>query len=398
MSKPNKRAIYGGLAVITLAAVGWGGSRMFGSAAHIPDSQLAIVERGTMVRSVVATGKIEPITKVEIKSKANGIIEALPVEIDQRVEAGQVLVELDKANLMAHVRELRATLLAARAAELGAQAQFEKSRVEAEGPDVEFARRTYERATSLFQQKLIAQSELDQARTNIDLAENRQKAAQSQLAIAKARVSESAANVAQTQAAADRAEEELTNATIRAPIRGTILARDVEVGSPVSSILNMGAAATPVVTMGDISKVFVRGKVDETEIGNLRLDQPARITVETFKDRTFQGKVTQISPMGVERDNVTNFEVRVSIDNPGNQLKANMTANAEIVLEERPNSLIVPEAAISYDAKRNASVDLLDRSARTGRRRMPIKVGISNGTRTQVLEGLKEGDKVVLPG
>jgi HlyD family secretion protein len=397
MSKPNRRAIYGGLAVITLAAVGWGGSRMFGSAAHIPDSQLAIVERGTMVRSVVATGKIEPITKVEIKSKANGIIEALPVEIDQRVEAGQVLVELDKANLMAQVRQGRATLLAARAAELGAEAQFEKSRVEAEGPDVEFARRTYERATSLFQQRLIAQSELDQARTNIDLAENRQKAAQSQLAIAKAHVSETAANVAQTQAAVDRAEEELTNATIRAPIRGTILARDVEVGSPVSSILNMGAAATPVVTMGDISKVFVRGKVDETEIGNLRLDQPARITVETFKDRTFQGKVTQISPMGVEKDNVTNFEVRVSIDNPGNELKANMTANAEIVLEERLNSLIVPEAAISYDAKRNASVDLLDRSVRTGRRRVSIKVGISNGTRTQVLEGLKEGDRVVLP-
>jgi len=112
----------------------------------------------------------------------------------------------------------------------------------------------------------------------------------------------------------------------------------------------MGAAATSVITMGDISHVFVRGRVDETEIGNLRIGQPARIRVETFKDRTFQGKVTQISPMGVERDNVTNFEVRVSIDNPGDELKANMTANAEIVLEERPNVLIVPEAAITYDA------------------------------------------------
>jgi HlyD family secretion protein len=198
-------------------------------------------------------------------------------------------------------------------------------------------------------------------------------------------------------AAAERADEELANATIRAPIRGTILARDVEIGSPVSSILNMGAAATPVVTMGDVSQVFVRGKVDETEIGRLKLGQPARITVETFKDRTFQGQVTQIAPMGVERDNVTNFEVRVSIDTPGPELKANMTANAEIVLEERPNSLIVPEAAISYDAKRNAAVDLVDRGTRTGRRRVPIKVGISNGTRTQVLEGLKEGDRVVLP-
>jgi HlyD family secretion protein len=149
--------------------------------------------------------------------------------------------------------------------------------------------------------------------------------------------------------------------------------------------------------MGDISHVFVRGRVDETEIGNLRLGQPARIRVETFKDRTFQGRVTQISPMGVERDNVTNFEVRVSIDNPGNELKANMTANAEIVLEERPNVLIVPEAAITYDATRKASVDVLDKSERMGRRHVPITVGISNGTRTQVLEGLNQGDRVVLP-
>jgi len=269
--------------------------------------------------------------------------------------------------------------------------------VEAEGPEVEFARSTYNRAKNLFDRKLIAESDLEQARSNLDQSENRRKAAQSQLSIARARVAEASANVAQAQAATDRAEEELANATIRAPIRGTILARDVEIGSPVSSILNMGSAATPVIIMGDISQVFVRGKVDETEIGSLRLDQPARIKVETFKDRTFQGRVTQISPMGVERDNVTNFEVRVSIDNPGNELKANMTANAEIVLEERPNSLIVPEAAINYDAKRNASVDLLDRSSRTGRKRVPIKVGISNGTRTQVLDGLKEGDRVVLP-
>jgi len=397
MSKARKRLIYGGAAAVVLAGAAWGVSALYGSSADLPDSRLASVERGVIVKSVVATGKIEPITKVEIKSKANGIIKVLPVEVDQHVEAGAVLVELDRENLMAHVRETRATLQAAKAAQQGAEAQYEKSKVEAEGPEVEFARSTYNRAKNLFDRKLLAESDLEQARTNLDQSENRQKAAQSQLSIARARVAEASANVAQAQAATDRAEEELANATIRAPIRGTILARDVEIGSPVSSILNMGSAATPVIIMGDISQVFVRGKVDETEIGSLRLDQPARIKVETFKDRTFQGRVTQISPMGVERDNVTNFEVRVSIDNPGNELKANMTANAEIVLEERPNSLIVPEAAINYDAKRNASVDLLDRSSRTGRKRVPIKVGISNGTRTQVLDGLKEGDRVVLP-
>ncbi len=397
MNTSRKRGIYGGVAIVVLVMMAWGASSYFGASASIPDSRLATVERGTIARSVVATGKIEPITKVEIKSKANGIIKVLAVEVDQEVEAGTVLVELDRENLMARVREARATLQGARAAHQASEAQSEKSRVEAEGPEVDFARRSYERAKRLFDQRLVAQHQLEEARTALDQAENRRRAAQSQLSIAQAGVAEAAANVAQAQASVERAEEELANATIRAPIRGRILARDIEIGTPVSSILNMGSAATPVITMGDISHVFVRGRVDETEIGNVRLGQPARITVETFKERTFHGKVTQISPMGVERDNVTNFEVRVSIENPGNELKANMTANAEIILEERPNSLLVQEAAISYDANRKPSVDVLDSRQRSGRRRVPISVGISNGTRTEVLEGLKEGDRVVLP-
>jgi len=392
----RRRSIYGGMAVAVVLSAAWGATSLFGTPVSIPDSRLASVERGTIVRSVVATGKIEPITKVEIKSKANGIIKVLAVEVDQEVETGTVLIELDRENLMARVREARATLQGARAAQEAAEAQFSKNLVEAEGPDLEFARRSHERAKSLFDRKLIAQHDLEEARTAQDQAENRQRAAESQLSIAKARVAESAANVAQAQAAVERAEEELANATIRAPIRGRILARDVEIGSPVSSILNMGAAATSVVTMGDISHVFVRGRVDETEIGNLRLGQAARITVETFKDRTFHGKVTQISPMGVERDNVTSFEVRVSIENAGKELKANMTANAEIVLEERTQVLITPEAAITYDAGRRASVEIADPGERNGRRRVPIKVGLSNGTRTQVLEGVNEGDRVVL--
>jgi HlyD family secretion protein len=397
MTRLRKRAAYGGGAAVVLSVIGWGASAYFGGPPDIPESRLATVERGTIARSVVATGKIEPITKVEIKSKANGIIKLLPVEVDQQVDAGTVLVELDRENLMARVREARASLQGAKAALQAAEAQLEKSRVEADGPEVEAAKRSHERAKSLFERRLIPVQQLEDARTQLDQAENRRQAAQSQLSIAKAKVSEASANVAQTQAAVERAEEELANATIRAPIKGRILARDVEIGSPVSSILNMGSAATSVITMGDISHVFVRGRVDETEIGNLRLGQPARIRVETFKDRTFQGNVTQISPMGVERDNVTNFEVRVSIDNPGNELKANMTANAEIVLEERPSVLIVPEAAITYDATRKASVDVLDKRERTGRRRAAIKVGISNGTRTQVLEGLNQGERVILP-
>jgi HlyD family secretion protein len=203
--------------------------------------------------------------------------------------------------------------------------------------------------------------------------------------------------VAQARASVERAEEELANATIRAPIRATVLTRDVEVGSPVSSILNLGANASLVMTLGDIEKVFVRGRVDEADIGKVRLGQPARITTETFRDRVFDGRVTQISPIGVERDNVTTFEVEVSIENPGKELKANMTANAEIVLEEFPGSLLVPEAAVTYDAQRNAYVEVVDGAVRAGHRRVPVKVGVGNGARMQVLEGLSAGDQLVLP-
>src|SRR3954469_496467 len=387
--------LLGGVAVVGAAAAGFVTLR--GAAVELDPAKLATVERGTMVRSVVATGKVEPITKIEIKSKANGIIQALRVNVDSVVTDGDVLVELDKDLLLAQQRGAEANLLAARAALEGAEAQVKKNTVEAEGPDVEFARRAYERARTLFDQHLIAQSALDDAHSAVDVAENKRRAAQSQLFVSQARVSEARAQVAQAQAASDRASEDLANATLRAPIRGTVLTRDVELGSPVSSILNLGANATLVMTLGDIEKVFVRGKVDEADIGHVRLGQTARITTETFRDRVFTGRVTEIAPIGAEKDNVTTFSVKVSIDNPGNELKANMTANAEIILEELPDSLLIPEAAVTYDAKRNAFVDVVDAGARNGRRRVPVKVGIGNGTRMQVLGGLNAGDKVVLP-
>lgn len=369
-----------------------------GRAAGAPDeSSLVTVERGPMVVSVVATGRIEPITKVEIKSKANGIIEQLFVDVDDLVEAGQVLAELDRENLNARLREARASLQGAEAAREAAQAQVTKSEIEAESPEADLARRNYDRALQLSEQRLISALALDEARTGWEEAENRRRAAVGQLAIARARVLEAEANVAQARAAVDRAAEELANATIRAPISGTVLTRDVEVGSPVSSILNMGANATLVMTLGDIERVYVKGRVDESDIGRVRVGQQARIRTESFPDRTFDGSVTRISPIGVEADNVTTFDVEVSIDNADQVLKANMTANAEIVLETLPDSLLIPEAAIAYDEARQPFVDVYDPSVEDGRRRVAIATGVGNGSRTQVLEGLNEGDRLVLP-
>jgi len=396
MKKPPTTLLVTGAGLVVAAV--WGLSALRGASTDFDPARLATVERGTMVVSVVATGKIEPITTVEIKSKANGIIERLLADVDQVVEPSQVLAELDKENLRARLREASANLQAAVAAREAAAAQQRKNEIEAESPDVDLARRNQERARQLFEQRLVSRSDLDQAETALAQAENGHRAALGQLEIARARVVEATANVAQATAAVERAEEELANATIRAPIHGTVLTRDVEVGSPVSSILNLGANATLVMTIGDIDHVFVRGRVDEADIGRVQVGQAARIVTETFRDRTFDGRVTQISPIGVDRDNVTTFEVEVSIDNASKELKANMTANAEIVLQEFGGSLMLPSAAVTYDADRKAWVDLVDPAESTGRRRVPVTVGVGNGSRLQVLEGVAEGDRVVLPG
>jgi len=385
-------------AAVVVAAVAWGVSKLTGPAPPIDASRIATVERGVLVVSVVATGKVEPITKIEIKSKANGIIERLHADVDQVVQPGQVLAELDRETLTARRREAEANLQAAEAAHEGALAQVKKNEIEAESPDVDLAKRTYGRAQQLFDQKLVSMSSLEEAKTSLEQAQNRQRAAGGQLVIARARVTEAAAVVAQARAAVESADEDLASATIRAPIRATVLTRDVEVGSPVSSILNLGANATLVMTLGDIEHVFVRGRIDETDIGRVKMGQTARITTESFRGKVFEGQVTQISPIGVDRDNVTTFEVKVSIENPGQLLKANMTANAEVIIEQLPESMLVPEAAVSYDAERHAFLDLIDRASRTGRRRVPVTLGVGNGSRVQVLGGVAVGDRVVLPG
>ena len=130
--------------------------------------------------------------------------------------------------------------------------------------------------------------------------------------------------------------------------------------------------------------------------------QTARVVVglkklyESLKDKKFEGKVTKISPLGVEKDNVTTFEVKVSIHNPSGELKANMTANAEILLEEKHNVLMVPEVAVVYDKDRKTFIEIPDPKSEKGRRKISAKLGISNGVKTEVLEGLKEGDQVIL--
>jgi HlyD family secretion protein len=243
---------------------------------------------------------------------------------------------------------------------------------------------------------VVSASALGDAEKNYEMALNKQNVSKAQVTVLKAKIAQSKAQVAQDQANLTQLEEQLSYTDIVSPIDGIVLSRDVEMGDAVSSILVLGSSATLVMTLGDTSEVYVKGKVDESDIGRVYLGQPARIKVESFKDKTFTGKVTKISPMGVEKDNVTTFEVRVSIQNPGGELKAEMTANAEIILEEHPQVLQIPEGAIIYDKDKKASVEIPDPKGKDGKDKIAVNIGISNGAKTEVLSGLKEGDQVVL--
>lgn len=380
--------------VCLVAAAGLMAARSGGK--KIDPTKLGKVERGDVVKSVVATGKVEPITKVEIKSKASGIVKKLYIIAGDHVKAGQVLAELDRVEMEAQVRQSEAQLQSSEATWHSAEADLARSKVDAEGVDVPMLKRAWERASSMAKQGVVSQSTLDDAEKNYVLATNKQQLAQAQVQVNSAKVAQSRADVKRAEATLSQLREQLSYTTIVAPIDGIVLSRDVEIGDAVSSILVMGSAATLVMTIGDTREVYVKGKVDESDIGKVSLGQPARIRVESFKDKSFEGKVTRISPMGVEKENVTTFEVRVSINNPGGELKAMMTANAEMILEEHKNVLNVPESSLIYDQNKTASVEIPDAKAKDGKTKVAVKAGISNGAKTEILSGLKEGQEVVL--
>ncbi|HEY6307797.1 MAG TPA: efflux RND transporter periplasmic adaptor subunit [Candidatus Angelobacter sp.] len=395
-NKKKRRLFYvlGALLVVALIVVGLVAATR--GSTKIDPSKLAKVEKGDLAKSVVATGKIQPVTNVEVKSKASGIVQNLLVDYGDNVKKGQVLAELDKQQIMAEVNQQRASLEAAEAAARAAEADLEHAKVDAEGPDVPLLKRAYERAQGMAKDGIVSASALEDAEKSYEMALNKQQLGKASVISSAAKLKQAQAQVSQAKAQLEEKEEEYRNSTIVAPLDGMVLSRDVEVGDAVSSILILGSSATLVMTLGDIHEVYVKGKVDESDIGKVYIGQAARIKVESYKDRTFSGKVTKISPLGVEKDNVTTFEVRVSIDNAKGELKSQMTANAEIILEEHKNVLMIPEGSLIYDKDRKASVEVPDPNGKEGKKKVDVTVGISNGSKTELLSGLKEGQQVIL--
>jgi HlyD family secretion protein len=182
--------------------------------------------------------------------------------------------------------------------------------------------------------------------------------------------------------------------TIIAPIAGIVLSRDTDKGSAVIP-MSSAFGGTVILTLADISEKHFRGDVDEADIGKIHLGLATRIFVEAYPETPFNAELTQISPLGREKEDIINFEILATIHDPDNKLRVGMSADAEIILQERKDILVIPEGAIRYEDQKSF-VHVQDISLKVGFRKVEITKGLSDGIRTEVSTGLQEGDVLIL--
>ena len=342
----------------------------------------ATVEKGNISKTVVATGKIEPLYKAEIKSKIGGLIKQFYVEEGDRVTVGQKLVEVIPGATPVELVQARTEVKAA---------AFDKI----------VAEKQYLRTKELIAQKMISPEEYDRTQADYDTAKTRFYAAMAQL-----RVLEQGSNVESLAEGIEISEQDrreieketreaIASMTLISPISGIVLSRDTDKGSAVIP-LSSAYGGTVIMTIADVSEKHFRGDVDEADIGKVHLGLPVRIYVEAYPDDPFQASLTHISPQGHEEEEIVNFEIRATIDDPENRLRFGMSADAELILEEHEDVLVIPEGAIIYEDGKTY-VNVQDETLPEGMRKIEITKGISDGLRTEVLSGLEEGQVVVLP-
>jgi HlyD family secretion protein len=264
------------------------------------------VERRDITVTVEATGTVEPINLVEVKSKASGQIIRMPVEVGSVVRPGQLLAQIDSSDVRNQYDQAAAALDAA-------QAKSEVSLAQKKRADALFAQQiiTAEEHESASLDYANARSQLVKARTDLDIARQR-----------------------------------LADATVRAPVAGTVLAKPVSVGQVISSATSSVSGGTTLLQMADLHQIRVRVLVSESDIGNVAADQPATVQVDAYPQRTFQGRVEKIEPQSVVQQSVTMFPVLVSISNEDGLLLPGMNGEVVMLVRQRPNVVAVPLDAV----------------------------------------------------
>lgn len=365
------------LLVCALIAAGVFGWRQYKSVSPAQNYRLEAVEKGELKQSVSANGTLNPVTLVNVGTQVSGAVKKLYVDFNDKVEKGQVLLELDPALLNAQVKQSDANVQNAQAS-------------------VELANANLARARGLFTQEYVSRQELDQSVQAL-------KAAQAQLALARA------------QNERDRAQ--LAYSIIRSPVSGVVVARNIDVGQTVAASFQ-----TPTLFQiaQDLSRMQIDSSFAEADIGNIRIGQPVHFNVDAFPSRSFKGSVKQIRLNPTTQQNVVTYNVVILVDNPEQILLPGMTSYVSIVVAEREDALLVPNAALRFKPAENGvsgngtKQDKQANGKKPGKKRdgvsgtvyilqgkalKPISVtlGITDNRNTEVLGGeLKAGDKVVV--
>jgi len=268
--------------------------------------QVVAAQRQTLAISAEAAGVLEPVTTVDVKSKASGEIIRVPVETGDRVEAGQLLVQVERTEAQQSLAQAQADLDVARARLKIAESQLARSQ-------------------RMVESNVITEQEYEQA----------------ELEHANAK-----AQLVRAEAALEFARERMNETTIRAPIAGTIIEKAVEAGQVISSATREVGGGTLLMRMANLDEVQVRTLVDETDIGRVEPGLPAEINVEAYRDRTFRGRVLKIEPQATVQQNVTMFPVIIRIDNRERLLKPGMSAEVTIQVARSEDAITVPTQAV----------------------------------------------------
>ena len=299
----------GTVAPVVLALAAFGLSACNRSQAEVEPTaspEFAKAEQRTLDIRAEAAGLVEPITTVEIKSKASGEVTNVLVETGQEVTRGTLLVEIEPRDVQNSFAQAEADLEVAKARSITSDAQFK-------------------RVQELRKANVATEQELESATL---------EQANARAALVKAQVNLSLAR------------ERMNDVTIRAPMNGMVIEKTVEPGVIISSASGSVSGGTTLLKMADLSTVQVRALVDQTDIGRLTPGQTARVSVEAYPGRTFDGQVVKIEPQAVVDQNVTMFPVLIHLDNSERLLKPGMNTEIQVEIARRPNAIVIPNDAV----------------------------------------------------
>lgn len=391
--------------LILLAAAGVGGYFYFAAQEDAgpreQQPQTAEVTRGPLRVVVAATGEVRPLRQIELKSKASGEVVSFAKRAGDPVKQGELIVELDQATELRNLHRAEAerdTALAqlqlTQLEHVRSLANTQASLSSAEA-DEQTKRAEYTRQKNL--SVGVSENDLATAKLNLVMAEQRLRQAQIELQHVRGRQAPDSllaqARLQQAQVTLDEAEDRLEDVQIRSPIRGILLQKLVEEGQIVASGISATSGGTPLGVVADTSVMVIEANIDETDIGQVRVGQRVELTVDAHPGATLVGVVDLIPPLGELESNIRVYRAKINVSGPQlGLLKTGMTANVEIIIEERPEVLHIPSQAIHRDRD---GIFVWLPSAQ-GKTRQAIEVGLDTGVEAEVLAGLEVGQTILL--